>query len=177
MRNVASSRAKCSQSVPVEKKVNRPVANFLDEENNRIYNKYFDKYSKKEISSKIEEEINLTNVLENSFKDFDGGYALAGLVGHGSSFIARDPSGIRPLYYYVNDEIIVSASERPPIKTAFGCDFSEIKENICSNNPVEKHFILGNSLGVSGTPSIITSEGRLIPGYIPPEELIGLLSS
>jgi len=53
----------------------------------------------------------------------------------------------------------------------------EIKENICSNNPVEKHFNLGNSLGVSGTPSIITSEGRLIPGYIPPEELIGLLSS
>ena len=100
------------------------IGHFLDEENNRIYNKY----SKKEISSKIEEEINLTNVLENSFKDFDGGYALAGLVGHGSSFIARDPSGIRPLYYYVNDEIIVSASERPPIKTAFGCDFSEIKE-------------------------------------------------
>ena len=104
------------------------IGHFLDEENNRIYNKYFDKYSKKEISSKIEEEINLTSVLENSFKDFDGGYALSGLVGHGSSFIARDPSGIRPLYYYVNDEIIVSASERPPIKTAFGCDFSEIKE-------------------------------------------------
>jgi len=104
------------------------IGHFLDEENNRIYNKYFDKYSKKEISSKIEEEINLTNVLENSFKDFDGGYALSGLVGHGSSFIARDPSGIRPLYYYVNDEIIVSTSERPPIKTAFGCDFSEIKE-------------------------------------------------
>ena len=104
------------------------IGHFLDEENNRIYNKYFDKYSKKELSSKIEEEINLTSVLENSFKDFDGGYALSGLVGHGSSFIARDPSGIRPLYYYVNDEIIVSASERPPIKTAFGCDFSEIKE-------------------------------------------------
>ena len=49
------------------------IGHFLDEENNRIYNKYFDKYSKKEISSKIEEEINLTNVLENSFKDFDGG--------------------------------------------------------------------------------------------------------
>ena len=104
------------------------IGHFLDEENNRIYDKYFDKYSKKEISSKIEEEINLINVLENSFKDFDGGYALSGLVGHGSAFIARDPSGIRPLYYYVNDEIIVSASERPPIKTAFGCDFSEIKE-------------------------------------------------
>ena len=53
----------------------------------------------------------------------------------------------------------------------------EIKENVCLNNPVEKHFDLGNSLGVTGTPSIITSEGRLIPGYIPPEDLIGLLSS
>ena len=104
------------------------IGHFLDEENNRIYNNYSDKLSKKEISNKIEEEINLLNVLKNSFKDFDGGYALSGLVGHGSSFIARDPSGIRPLYYYSNDEIIVAASERPPIKTAFGCEFSEIKE-------------------------------------------------
>ena len=53
----------------------------------------------------------------------------------------------------------------------------EIKENVCLNNPVEKHFDLGNSLGVTGTPSIITSEGRLIPGYIPPQDLIGLLTS
>ena len=53
----------------------------------------------------------------------------------------------------------------------------EIKENVCLNNPVEKHFDLGNSLGVTGTPSIITSEGRLIPGYIPPQDLIGLLNS
>lgn len=104
------------------------IGHFLDEENNRIYNSYSDKISKKEISNKIEEEINLINVLKNSFKDFDGGYALSGLVGHGSAFIARDPSGIRPLYYYTNDEIIVAASERPPIKTAFGCEFSEIKE-------------------------------------------------
>ncbi|MDP6916421.1 MAG: thioredoxin fold domain-containing protein, partial [SAR86 cluster bacterium] len=53
----------------------------------------------------------------------------------------------------------------------------EIKERVCLNNPVQKHFELGNSLGVTGTPSIITSEGRLIPGYIPPQDLIGLLSS
>ena len=70
----------------------------------------------------------MVNVLESSFKDFDGGYALAGLVGHGSSFVARDPSGIRPLFYYANDEVVVATSERPPIKTAFQCDFSEIKE-------------------------------------------------
>ena len=104
------------------------VGHFLDEENNRIYNKYSDSLSKKEISKKIEEELDVCNILQNSFKDFDGGYALAGLIGHGSSFVARDPNGIRPLYYYVNDEVIVGTSERPPIKTAFGCEFDEIKE-------------------------------------------------
>ena len=104
------------------------IGHFLDEENSRIYNKYSNSMKRKEISNKIEDEIDLKNVLENSFKDFDGGYALAGLVGHGSSFVARDPSGIRPLYYYANDEIIVATSERPPIKTAFQCKFSEIYE-------------------------------------------------
>ena len=104
------------------------VGHFLDEENSKIYNKYSKTIKRKEISNKIEDEINLKIVLENSFKDFDGGYALAGLVGHGSSFVARDPSGIRPLYYYVNDEIVVATSERPPIKTAFQCEFSEINE-------------------------------------------------
>ena len=103
------------------------VGHFLDEENNRIYNKYSDSMENKNISLKIEEELDLTNILKNSFKDFDGGYALAGLIGQGSSFLARDPNGIRPLYYYYNDEIIVAASERPPIKTAFGCEFDEIK--------------------------------------------------
>ena len=104
------------------------VGHFLDEENNRIYNKYSDSTEKKNISLKIEEELDVSNILKNSFKDFDGGYALAGLIGHGSSFLARDPNGIRPLYYYSNDEIVVAASERPPIKTAFGCEFDEIKE-------------------------------------------------
>ena len=104
------------------------VGHFLDEENNRIYNKYSGSLSKKEISKKIEEELDVCNILQNSFKDFDGGYALAGLIGHGSSFVARDPNGIRPLYYYVNDEVIVGTSERPPIKTVFGCEFDEIKE-------------------------------------------------
>ena len=104
------------------------VGHFLDEENNRIYNKYSDTLSKKDISLKIEEELDVCNILQNSFKDFDGGYALAGMIGHGSSFVARDPNGIRPLYYYVNDEVIVGTSERPPIKTAFGCEFDEIKE-------------------------------------------------
>ena len=104
------------------------VGHFLDEENSRLYHKYVDRVPKKDISKKIEDELDLTNVLKNSFKDFDGGYSLAGMVGHGSSFLARDPSGIRPLYYYANDEVIVAASERPPIKTAFDCEFDEINE-------------------------------------------------
>ena len=104
------------------------VGHFLDEENSRLYHEYVDKVPKKDISKKIEDELDLTNVLKNSFKDFDGGYSLAGMVGHGSSFLARDPSGIRPLYYYANDEVIVAASERPPIKTAFDCEFDEINE-------------------------------------------------
>ena len=104
------------------------VGHFLDEENNRIYNKYSSTLEKKEISLKIEDELNICNILKNSFKDFDGGYALAGMIGHGSSFVARDPNGIRPLYYYINDEVIAATSERPPIRTAFNCDFNEINE-------------------------------------------------
>ncbi len=104
------------------------VGHFLDEENNRIYNKYSSNVEKKEISLKIEDELNVCNILKNSFKDFDGGYALAGMIGHGSSFVARDPNGIRPLYYYINDEVIAATSERPPIRTAFNCDFNDISE-------------------------------------------------
>ena len=104
------------------------VGHFLDEENTRIYNKYSSTLEKKEISLKIEDELNVCNILKNSFKDFDGGYALAGMIGHGSSFVARDPNGIRPLYYYINDEVIAATSERPPIRTAFNCDFNEINE-------------------------------------------------
>ena len=104
------------------------VGHFLDEENTRIYNKYSSTLEKKEISLKIEDELNICNILKNSFKDFDGGYALAGMIGHGSSFVARDPNGIRPLYYYINDEVIAATSERPPIRTAFNCDFNEINE-------------------------------------------------
>ncbi len=104
------------------------VGHFLDEENNRIYNKYSSTLQKKEISLKIEDELDVCSILKNSFKDFDGGYALAGMIGHGSSFVARDPNGIRPLYYYINDEVIAATSERPPIRTAFNCDFNEISE-------------------------------------------------
>lgn len=104
------------------------IGHFLDEENQRIFDKYSDTLSNEEITEKIEEEIDLQRVLERSCRDFDGGYTMAGIVGSGASFVARDPAGIRPAYYYYDDEIVVVTSEKPAIKTAFGCEYDEIKE-------------------------------------------------
>jgi len=103
------------------------IGHFLDEENEKIYLKYKADHPKSEISKLIEEELDLQGVLQRSYKDFDGGYAMAGIVGHGAAFIARDPNGIRPAYYYANDEIVVAASEKPAIKTAFGVEYDQIR--------------------------------------------------
>ncbi|QSE95949.1 amidophosphoribosyltransferase [Fulvivirga lutea] len=104
------------------------IGHFLDEENNEIFRKYKDKYSNKEITGLIESELDLVKVLRRACKDFDGGYVMGGMVGHGDSFVARDPSGIRPAYYYADDEVIVVASEKPAIKTAFDIDYQDIQE-------------------------------------------------
>ncbi len=61
-------------------------------------------------------------------KDFDGGYTMAGMTGSGSAFVVRDPNGIRPAYFYANDEVVVVASEKPAIKTAFNIDYNQIEE-------------------------------------------------
>ena len=104
------------------------IGHFLDEENQLIFDQYKDKYSNQEITHLIEEELDLQRVLQRSCKDFDGGYAMVGMTGYGASFIARDPAGIRPAYYYVDDEVVVAASEKPAIKTAFNVDYKEINE-------------------------------------------------
>lgn len=104
------------------------IGHFLDEENQLIFNKYKGAKSNQEITDTIENELDLQNVLRRSCKDFDGGYAMAGLVGHGAAFVARDPAGIRPAYYYSDEEVIVVASEKPAIKTAFNVEYGEIKE-------------------------------------------------
>jgi len=104
------------------------IGHFLDEENEEIFNKYRDRYTKQEITELIENEIDLQRVLKRSCKDFDGGYTLAGLTGYGAAFVARDPAGIRPAYYYADDEVIVVASEKPAIKTAFNIEYSQIQE-------------------------------------------------
>ena len=104
------------------------IGHFLDEENEFIFQKHKKTYSKSKITQLIEEEIDLQRVLNKSCKDFDGGYAITGMVGYGASFVARDPIGIRPAYYYADDEVIVVASEKPAIKTAFECNYDDIRE-------------------------------------------------
>jgi amidophosphoribosyltransferase len=105
------------------------IGHFLDEENESLYAKYKALgYSKKEISSLIAKDIDIQNVLKNASNSWDGGYAMAGLLGHGDAFVFRDPNGIRPAFYFKNEEVVVVASERPVIQTAFNLDFEQIQE-------------------------------------------------
>jgi amidophosphoribosyltransferase len=104
------------------------IGHFLDEENQRIFDKYKHQYSNEQITAVIENELDVARILRRSCRDFDGGYAMAGLIGNGSSFVVRDPSGIRPAYYYADEDIIVVASEKPAIKSAFNIDYKQIKE-------------------------------------------------
>jgi amidophosphoribosyltransferase len=105
------------------------VGHFLDEENQKLFRQYKNEgFSNKEISGNIAENIDIQKILEVSSKNWDGGYVVSGLIGHGDAFVMRDPNGIRPAYYYYNDEFVVAASERSPIQTAFYADADNIKE-------------------------------------------------
>ncbi len=104
------------------------IGHFLDEENDRIYYNNKDNYNKREITKIIETNIDLKSVLKQSAKYWDGGYVMCGLLGHGDAFALRDPNGIRPAYFYKDDEIVVVASERPVIQTAFNVDSNKINE-------------------------------------------------
>jgi amidophosphoribosyltransferase len=104
------------------------IGHFLDEENQLLFDKYKYDRTNQEISEIIEQELDLGRVLQRACKDFDGGYAMVGLTGFGASFVARDPAGIRPAYWYADDEVVVVASEKPAIKTAFNVAYDEIKE-------------------------------------------------
>ncbi len=104
------------------------IGHFLDEEVQAQFEKYKDQYSNLEISDIIENEINLQRILKRACKDFDGGYTMAGLTGSGSAFVVRDPAGIRPAYFYADDEVVVVASEKPAIKAAFNINYNQIKE-------------------------------------------------
>jgi amidophosphoribosyltransferase len=105
------------------------IGHFLDEENQELFENYKKSYyTNTQITHLIEENLNLQRVLRRACKDFDGGYAMAGLTGYGASFVVRDPHGIRPAYYYIDEEVVVVASEKPAIKTAFGIEYADIKE-------------------------------------------------
>ena len=104
------------------------IGHFLDEANDAIYYENKNRFSKKEITSIIEESLDIQEILKQSAKYWDGGYVMCGLFGHGDAFVLRDPNAIRPAYYYTDDEIAVITSERPVIQTAFNVDVKLIKE-------------------------------------------------
>ena len=105
------------------------IGHFLDQENEALYNELKPQgYSNPEIYAKIEERIDIEKILKRASSDWDGGYAMAGLFGHGDAFVLRDPSGIRPAYWFEDDEVCVVASERPVIQTAFNLKSEQIKE-------------------------------------------------
>jgi len=105
------------------------IGHFLDSEVEKLYKKLKKQgFSKVSASPIIAEKLNVAKILRKSSKNWDGGYAMAGLLGHGDAFVLRDPSGIRPAYYYKDDEVVVVASERPVIQTAFNVDFDDVHE-------------------------------------------------
>lgn len=118
---------------PVEKgdtvTVLEKVGHFLDDEVQRLFD-YFKRndYSNEELTKIIADNIDVRRILTRASKGFDGGYAIMGMIGTGDAFVLRDPSGIRPAYYYVDDEVAVVASERPCIQTTFKVGFESIKE-------------------------------------------------
>lgn len=105
------------------------IGHFLDEENSRLLHEYRkENLGNDEIASRIKDNLNIHDILVNSFRHIDGGYNMVGMIGDGNAFVTRDPWGIRPSYYYENDEIVVVASERPAIMTAFNLELEEIRE-------------------------------------------------
>ena len=105
------------------------IGHFLDDAVAKLYKEIKKEgYSKQEASPIIAERLNIAKILKKASRDWDGGYAMAGMLGHGDAFVLRDPAGIRPTYYYQDDEVVVVASERPAIQTVFNIPFEEVKE-------------------------------------------------
>lgn len=126
------------------------IGHFLDEENQTLFRQYFKEgFVHTEITQKIIEQIDIPKILKDAAKKFDGGYVIAGLIGHGDAFVLRDPNGIRPAFYYYDEEVAVVASERPAIQTAFNIPLEKIKEInpgcvllIKKNGKIEEHEVL-----------------------------------
>ncbi|MDX1652159.1 MAG: amidophosphoribosyltransferase [Brumimicrobium sp.] len=105
------------------------IGHFLDVENEELFKKYKAQgYNNKEISAKIAENLDIKGILKKSSEDWDGGYTMSGLFGHGDAFVMRDPAGIRPAFWYEDDEVCVVTSERPVIQTAFDLRKENVNE-------------------------------------------------
>jgi amidophosphoribosyltransferase len=105
------------------------IGHRLDDENERLFRKFKNEgFSKKEISPMIENNLDVASILRKASRNWDGGYAMAGMVGHGDAFVMRDPAGIRPAFYYIDDEVVVVASERPVIQTIFNVRTDDVNE-------------------------------------------------
>ena len=105
------------------------IGHFLDNQVSKIYGDLKKKkISKVDASPLIEEALNIPKILKKASEDWDGGFAIGGMLGHGDAFVIRDPAGIRPAFYFINEEVVVVASERPVIQTVFNTSFNQIKE-------------------------------------------------
>lgn len=123
--NIGQHPKEMSDTVTVLEK----IGHFLDEENNKLFKEYNALgFTNEEISARIARKLDIQSILKNAASQWDGGYAMAGLMGHGDAFVLRDPSGIRPAHYYQDDEVVVVTSERPVIQTAFNVPLESIKE-------------------------------------------------
>lgn len=144
------------------------IGHFLDDEVQRLHDWYKpDNPTSEEINKLIFENLDIPRLLRRSSKKFDGGYVMAGLIGHGDAFVMRDPSGIRPAFYYASDEIVVVASERPAIQTAVDVHFSKVKELTpghaliikCNGKVSEEPFIEPRELRACSFERIYFSRG------------------
>ena len=123
--NIGQHPKQVSDTITVIEK----IGHFLDQENNRLFKEYNEKgYNNKEISSLIAKNMDIPSILKNASLDWDGGYTMAGLIGHGDAFVLRDPNGIRPAFWYEDDEVLVVTSERPVIQTAFNVKWENVNE-------------------------------------------------
>jgi amidophosphoribosyltransferase len=105
------------------------IGHFLDTENQELFDKYKAYgFSNEEISHQIAEHIDVASILRRSAKTWDGGYTISGIFGHGDAFVMRDPGGIRPAFYYHDEEVVIVTSERPAIQTAFNVPLESVKE-------------------------------------------------
>lgn len=115
------------------------IGHFLDDEVQKLFSWFkAEGHSNEEITDLISDNLDVQRVLQRASRKFDGGYVMAGLFGHGDAFVMRDPHGIRPAYYYQDDEVVVMASERPAIQTCFNTSIRDVKELMPGNALIVK---------------------------------------